>query len=57
MKYLLDTNIVVFWLKKRYGIGDKIAEAGEENCFVSEVTVAKLWFGVECTDAALIEQK
>ena len=57
MKYLLDTNIMVFWLKKRYSIGDKIAEVGEGNCFVSDVTVAELRFGVECSEPALIEQK
>lgn len=57
MKYLLDTNIIIFWLKKRYSIGDKIAEVGEDNCFVSDVTVAELRFGVECSEPALIEQK
>ena len=57
MKYLLDTNIIIFWLKKRYNIGDKIAEVGEDNCFVSDVTVAELRYGVECSEPALIEQK
>lgn len=40
MTFLLDTNIVVFWLKGRYGIAEKINEMGLENCLVSEVTVA-----------------
>jgi tRNA(fMet)-specific endonuclease VapC len=57
MKYLLDTNIIVFWLKNRYGIADKIAEAGAANCFVSEVTVAELRYGVECSDPALLDEK
>lgn len=49
MKYLLDTNIIIFWLKNRYQIADKIAELGPANCFVSEVTVAELHYGVECS--------
>jgi tRNA(fMet)-specific endonuclease VapC len=57
MKYLLDTNIVIFWLKKRYSIGDKITEVGESNCYVSDVTVAELCYGVECSAPDLIEHK
>ncbi len=57
MKYLLDTNIIIFWLKKRYNIGDKIAEVGEGNCFISDVTVAELRFGVECSEPALLDEK
>ena len=57
MTYLLDTNILVFWLKGRYNIAEKIAEIGLVNCFVSEVTVAELSFGVECSPPELLAEK
>lgn len=34
MRYLLDTNIVIFWLKGRYNLNEKIKASGTENCFV-----------------------
>ena len=46
-KYLLDTNICIFFLKGQYGLNKKIAGVGEENCFISEVTVAEMKYGVE----------
>lgn len=57
MKYLLDTNIIIFWLKGRFGINEKAKAAGAENCFVSEVTVAELRFGVECSPPEVLEAK
>ena len=57
MKYLLDTNIIIFWLKDRYGIAQKIKEVEATNCFVSEVSVAELRFGVECSETALLDEK
>lgn len=46
-KYLLDTNIGIFYLKGRYDLDRKVEQAGFENCFVSEVTIAELKFGAE----------
>ncbi|MFM9947993.1 MAG: PIN domain-containing protein [Saprospiraceae bacterium] len=57
MKYLLDTNIIIFWLKGRYNIADKIKQVGAANCFVSEVSVAELRFGVACSEPELLEEK
>jgi tRNA(fMet)-specific endonuclease VapC len=57
MKCLLDTNIIIFWLKNRYNVVDRISEIGLVNCFVSDVTVAELRYGVECSEPALIDQK
>jgi len=45
MKYLLDTNIVVFLLRGREEIARKIEKAGFENCFISEITKAELLAG------------
>lgn len=46
-KYLLDTNICIFYIKGQYELNRKIAEVGEQNCFISEMTVAELKYGVE----------
>ena len=45
-QYLLDTNICIFFLKGQYDLANKISEVGEENCFISEVKVAEMKFGV-----------
>jgi tRNA(fMet)-specific endonuclease VapC len=46
-KYLLDTNICIFFIKGQYELNKKIAEIGVENCFISEMTVAELKYGIE----------
>ena len=46
-KYLLDTNICIFFIKGQYGLNKKIADVGEQNCFISEMTVAELKYGIE----------
>ncbi len=49
-KYLLDTNICIFYFKDKHGIEAKIKAAGEENVFISEITIAELKFGVANTE-------
>lgn len=56
-KYLLDTNICIHFLGDEYNIKEKIEEAGLENCFVSEVTIAELKFGAENSQKQRKEQK
>ncbi|HEY0771730.1 MAG TPA: type II toxin-antitoxin system VapC family toxin [Sphingobacteriaceae bacterium] len=46
-KFLLDTNICVYFAKGRYDLDRKIEQAGVENCLLSEITIAELKFGVE----------
>ena len=46
-KYLLDTNICIFYIKGLYELNKKIELVGEQNCFISEITVAELKFGIE----------
>lgn len=46
-KYLLDTNICVYFLNGKYNLEEKIETVGFENCFVSEITIAELKYGVE----------
>ena len=45
--YLLDTNICVYFLKGLYELNKKITEIGIENCYISEITIAELKFGIE----------
>lgn len=47
IKYLLDTNICIFFFKGRYGIDEKLKEVGIENCCISVITLAELKFGSE----------
>jgi len=47
MKYLLDTNTCIFFLRGKLNLDEVIKEKGLENCFVSEITVAELRFGAE----------
>ena len=46
-RYLLDTNICVHFLKNEYDVKKKIAQVGLRACFLSEITIAELLFGVE----------
>jgi tRNA(fMet)-specific endonuclease VapC len=49
VKYLLDTNICIFYFKEKYNIGDRLLQIGFENCAISEITLAELIYGVECS--------
>ena len=46
-KYLLDTNICIYFLKGLHDLDSKIKSVGLDNCFISEITVAELKFGAE----------
>jgi tRNA(fMet)-specific endonuclease VapC len=45
--YLLDTNIVIFLFKGKFGVAEKMRSIGLEQCFISEITVAELKYGAE----------
>ncbi len=47
MQYLIDTNICIYYLKGLFSLDKKFAQAGSDNCFISEITLAELKFGVE----------
>jgi tRNA(fMet)-specific endonuclease VapC len=49
-KYLLDTNICVFCMRGKFEMNRKITLAGIENCYLSEITVAELYYGAENSD-------
>ena len=44
-QYLLDTDICIEIIKHNERVLDKVEAVGEENCFVTEITIAELFFG------------
>ena len=50
MRYLLDTNICIYFLKGKYGLKDKFDKVGFESLYISEITVAELKYGAEKSD-------
>jgi tRNA(fMet)-specific endonuclease VapC len=47
MKYLLDTNICIFFFRGKFNVDNAFKTKGHENCCVSEITVAELLYGAE----------
>ena len=47
MKYLLDTNICVYFLNGKFDLADKLDKIGFDNCVISEITIAELKYGIE----------
>ena len=45
--YLIDTNTCIYYINGKTGLDKKFEKAGAENCFISEITLAELKFGVE----------
>jgi tRNA(fMet)-specific endonuclease VapC len=44
--FLLDTDIVIYWLRNKYPrIDKKIKKINEKRIFISSITVAELYFG------------
>ncbi len=56
-QYLLDTNICVYYIKGLHNLKSKFQEVGPENCFISEITLAELKFGVAKSQAKKKNQK
>jgi len=56
-QYLLDTNICIYFIKGLYDLKSKFKEVGPENCFISEITLAELKFGVAKSQAKKKNQR
>lgn len=56
-KYLLDTNICIFFLKGKFDLDQKIGKTGFENCCISEITLAELKYGAECSNRIMENMK
>ena len=48
-KYLLDTNVLIDMCRGINGIRERIVEAGPDNCFMSQISLAELQTGCELT--------
>lgn len=46
-QYLIDTNIAIFYMKGKFQLEAKFDGLAADNCFISEITLAELKFGVE----------
>jgi tRNA(fMet)-specific endonuclease VapC len=56
-KYLVDTNTCIYFIKGKYDLKDKFELAAPENCFISEITLAELKFGVANSEKKEKNQK
>ena len=56
-QYLLDTNICIYYIKGLYNLKSKFQEIEPENCFISEITLAELKFGIAKSQAKEKNQK
>jgi len=45
-QFLLDTNICVYLSKDEFNLVTKLRQVGYVNCFLSELTIAELLYGV-----------
>jgi tRNA(fMet)-specific endonuclease VapC len=45
-KYLLDTNICIYYIKGKFQLKEIFEHVDPSNCFISEITLAELKFGV-----------
>ena len=50
-KYLLDTNICIYYIKGKFGLKEKFRIVKKENLFISEITLAELKFGVQNSES------
>ena len=45
-KYLLDTCVCISMFRNEGRVRETLREIGIKNCFISEITVAELYFGL-----------
>ncbi len=45
VKYILDTTVCIALIRGNKNVLKAILEKGEENCLVSEITIAELYYG------------
>jgi tRNA(fMet)-specific endonuclease VapC len=45
-QFLIDTNICIFFIKGQFDLKKRFEAVGSKNCYISEITLAELKFGV-----------
>ena len=57
-RYLLDTNICVHYLKAEHDLENKVLSADLHNCFISELTIAEMLYGLaKCDPTYAVQQR
>lgn len=56
-KYLIDTNICIYYIKGKFDLDKKFELVDPDNCFISEITLAELKYGVENSERKDKNQK
>ncbi|MCG3164569.1 MAG: tRNA(fMet)-specific endonuclease VapC [Bacteroidia bacterium] len=56
-KYLIDTNTCIYYIKGKFELRKKFEKADPDNCFISEITLAELKFGVANSEKKEKNQK
>ncbi len=51
MKYLLDTNICIYYIKGKFQLKEKFRTIDANSFFISEITLAELKFGIANSQA------
>ncbi|MGL5891095.1 MAG: type II toxin-antitoxin system tRNA(fMet)-specific endonuclease VapC [Bacteroidia bacterium] len=54
---MIDTNICIYYIKGMFRLNEKFLETNPDNCFISEITLAELMFGVENSEKKEKNQK
>ena len=44
-QYLLDTHVCIEIIKQNERVLEKVEAVGEENCYISDITIAELFYG------------
>ena len=55
--YLIDTNICIYFISGKFNLINKFEKTDLDNCFISEITLAELKFGVENSEKKDKNQK
>ena len=55
--YLIDTNTCIYYIKGKFDLKTKFEKVNPDNCFISEITLAELKFGVENSEKKEKNQK
>lgn len=56
-RYLLDTNICIYYMRGKYNLSQKLRSVGGSNCYISSITVAELLYGAACSQNPVLEKK
>jgi tRNA(fMet)-specific endonuclease VapC len=49
-EYLIDTDIAIYFMKGKFDLQSRFDKVAPEQCYISEITLAELKFGVEKSD-------